>query len=84
MGDLALLTTSVRSIFTLSATDKVILGHYHYRSSIQERQPLSTKAQQVVRVDSKPVYVFRELLYDLATQRIVSPAVSCKIRLARR
>ena len=50
---------------------------YHYRHcGALERQQLETKAQQAARVDSKPIYVFRELLHDLATHHIVSPAYS--------
>ncbi len=50
---------------------------YNYRNcSTKERQQLETKAQQAARVDSKPVYVFRELTHYLAAQRIVSPAYS--------
>jgi TnpA family transposase len=56
---------------------RFILALYHYRHcSAQERQHLATKAQQAARVDSKPVYIFRELLHYLATHRIVSPAYS--------
>jgi Domain of unknown function (DUF4158) len=54
---------------------RFILELYHYRScSAQERQQLATKAQQAARVDSKPIYIFRELMHSLATQRIVLPA----------
>src|SRR5215510_7026562 len=56
---------------------RFILDLYHYRlCGAQERQHLATKAQQAARVDSKPVYIFRELLHYLATHRIVSPAYS--------
>src|SRR5262249_29966440 len=56
---------------------RFILALYHYRlCGAQERQQLATKAQQAARVDSKPVYIFRELLHYLATHRIVSPAYS--------
>jgi Domain of unknown function (DUF4158) len=56
---------------------RFILDLYHYRlCGAQERQRLATKAQQAARVDSKPVYILRELLHSLATHRIVSPAYS--------
>jgi TnpA family transposase len=56
---------------------RFILDLYPYRlCGAQERQQLAAKAQQAARVDSKPVYIFRELLHYLATQRIVSPAYS--------
>jgi hypothetical protein len=56
---------------------RFILELYHCRNcGARERQQLETKAQQAARVDSKPVYVFRELMHSLATQRIVSPAYS--------
>jgi Domain of unknown function (DUF4158) len=54
---------------------RFILALYHYRlCGTPERQHLATKAPQAARVDSKPVYIFRELLHYLATHRIVSPA----------
>ena len=39
-----------------------------------ERQNLREKAQQVVQISSRPIYVFRELLAYLTRQHLVSPA----------
>jgi Domain of unknown function (DUF4158) len=56
---------------------RLILELYHYRNcGVEERQNLETKAQQAARVDSKPVYVFRELMHYMAAQRIVAPGYS--------
>jgi TnpA family transposase len=38
-----------------------------------ERRQLASKAEQVVRISSKPVFVLYELLHFLANQRIVAP-----------
>ena len=38
-----------------------------------ERRQLANKAEQVVRISSKPVFVLYELLHFLAIQRIVAP-----------
>lgn len=38
-----------------------------------ERQELASKAEQVVRISSKPIFVLHELLHYLAQQRIVAP-----------
>lgn len=56
---------------------RFILALYHSRHcSAHERQQWATQAPPAARVDSKPVYIFRELMHSLATQRIVSPASS--------
>jgi TnpA family transposase len=56
---------------------RFILELYNYRScNAQERQQLERKALQSARVDSKPIYIFRELMQYLAAQRLVSPAYS--------
>jgi hypothetical protein len=56
---------------------RVILALYNYRSChAQERQQLERKALQSARVDSKPIYIFRELMQYLTAQRIVAPAYS--------
>ena len=56
---------------------RLIREHFHYRSChARERQQLEHKALQSARVDSKPLYIFRELMHSLAAQRIVSPAYS--------
>ncbi|NJR55398.1 MAG: Tn3 family transposase [Acaryochloris sp. CRU_2_0] len=56
---------------------KLILELYNFQTCrSHERQKLEAKAQQAVRVDSRPLYVFRELMQYLARQCIVSPAYS--------
>ena len=56
---------------------RFILELYHYRHCrAPERQQLATQAQQAARVDSKPIYIFRELMDFLAIHHIVSPAYS--------
>ena len=51
-----------------------ILELFHYRlCTPTDRGRLFLRAQQVARISSKPVYVFRELLHYLTEQRIVSP-----------
>ena len=56
---------------------RLILKLFNYRHCrAKERQQLETKARQAARVDSKPIYVFRELMHYLAAERIVSPAYS--------
>ncbi len=56
---------------------RLILELCHYRScdrTIQKK--LQSKAQQVATVCGKPIYVFRELMHNLAEQRIVAPGYS--------
>src|SRR5919109_2891822 len=56
---------------------RFILALSNYRNChAKERYQLETRAQQAARVDSKPVYIFRELTHYLAAQRLVSPAYS--------
>ena len=56
---------------------RLILELYNYRNCrAQERQQLETRAQQAARVDSKPIYIFRQLMHYLTEERIVSPAYS--------
>lgn len=55
----------------------LILALYNYRTCrAKERQQLASKAQQAARVDSKPIYIFRELTHYLAAPRLVLPAYS--------
>jgi TnpA family transposase len=56
---------------------RFILALSNYRNChAKERYQLEVRAQQAARVDSKPVYIFRELTHYLAAQRLVSPAYS--------
>ncbi|MGA7932778.1 MAG: Tn3 family transposase [Kovacikia sp.] len=56
---------------------RLILKLFNYRNCrAQEHQQLETRAQQAARVDSKPIYIFRELTHFLGAQRIVFPAYS--------
>ncbi len=53
---------------------QIILDLFQYRTCGEiERQDLAVKAQQVARVYSKPIYVFRELKQYLAAQRLIAP-----------
>lgn len=52
----------------------LILGLHRYRyCDAQARAELERKAQQVARISSKPIYLFRELLQYLTEQRLVAP-----------
>lgn len=56
---------------------RLILDLFHYRfCDAEARQDLERKAQQVARVSSKPVFLFRELLQYLTEQRLVAPGYS--------
>ena len=56
---------------------RFILDLYHYRLCGAPRAPaIGDESATGRQVDSKPVYIFRELMHYLATQRIVSPAYS--------
>lgn len=56
---------------------RLILDLCHYRACHEaERQALMSKAQQAAKVCGKPVYIFRELVHYLETQRIVVPGYS--------
>lgn len=56
---------------------RLILDLYNYRNcQAKERRQLEARAKQAATVDSKPIYVFRDLTHYLTTQRIVSPAYS--------
>jgi TnpA family transposase len=55
----------------------IILDLLEYRyCNYVERQKLMLKAQQLSQVDSKPIYVFRELLQYLASHRLIAPGYS--------
>src|SRR5713226_4925721 len=55
----------------------VILALCHYRlCTAEDRQHLATRAQQAAMVDTKPIYIFRELLHHLTAQRLVAPGYS--------
>lgn len=52
----------------------LILELFQYRvCGSEERERLKTKAQQVARISSRPIYVFRELLAYLTRGRLVAP-----------
>jgi hypothetical protein len=52
----------------------LILELFQYRvCDGEERERLRTKAQQVARISSRPIYVFRELLAYLSRERLVAP-----------
>jgi hypothetical protein len=56
---------------------RLILKLCHYRNcdrTVQKK--LQDKARQVATVCGKPIYVFRELMHNLAEQRIVAPGYS--------
>src|SRR5262245_52449423 len=56
---------------------QLILDLFRYRlCSATERQQLASRARQMARMSSKPIYVFRELLQYLIEQRIVLPGYS--------
>ncbi len=53
---------------------RLILELLHYRSCGEEEWlQLRRKAQQVARISSRPIYIFRELMAYLAGQRLVAP-----------
>jgi TnpA family transposase len=52
----------------------LILELFQYRvCGSKEREQLRTKAQQVTRISSQPIYVFRELLAYLTRERLIAP-----------
>ena len=52
----------------------LILELLQYRAcGDEERQQLRVKAQQVTRISSRPIYVFRELMAHLSRQHLVAP-----------
>ena len=54
-----------------------ILGLYGYRTcDAAERESLIKKADQVVRISAKPIYLFQALIHYLETRRIVAPGYS--------
>lgn len=53
---------------------RVILDLFRFRSCKRpERRLLARRAEQAARISSKPIYVLRNLLQNLAEQRIVAP-----------
>ena len=55
----------------------LILELCNYRlCGTEQRQELESKAQQTASICCKPIYIFRELMDDLAEQRIVAPGYS--------
>ncbi len=60
---------------TLAHQRDVILELFGYRlCRAAERRQLFERAQQLARLSTKPLYLFRELLHYLTDQRIVAPA----------
>jgi TnpA family transposase len=60
---------------TLANQRDIILELFGYRMCrVAERQQLFERAQQLARLSTKPIYLFRELLHYLAHHRIVAPA----------
>ncbi|NTU82120.1 MAG: DUF4158 domain-containing protein [Chloroflexales bacterium] len=60
---------------TLANQRDIILELFGYRMCrAAERQQLFERAQQLARLSTKPLYLFRELLHSLAHHRIVAPA----------
>lgn len=56
---------------------QLILTLFNYRyCEATDRQKLRVKAQQVVKVDSQPIYIFRELMRYLAEQSLIAPGYS--------
>lgn len=56
---------------------RLILDLCRYRvCGVEQRQQLASKARQVARISSRPIYVLRELLAYLAEHRIVLPGYS--------
>ncbi len=53
----------------------LMLCSYHSCDSLA-RDKLQNKARQAASISGKPIYIFRELLYFLQRERIVSPAYS--------
>jgi len=48
----------------------------HRYCDASERQKLAVKAPQLARVDSQPIYIFRELIQHLAHNRLIAPGYS--------
>jgi hypothetical protein len=71
--DLAMLTMPFRH--TRLQQQRRILQLYDYRlCEAQARKELQQKAQRNARLSTQPVYLLREMLQQLAQQRIVAPA----------
>ena len=70
-------TISKASPDTRTRHQRLILELCRYRlCGPAERQLLEERAMQLARVSSKPIYIFRELISFLTTNRIVTPAYS--------
>jgi hypothetical protein len=62
---------------TILKQRQVILELFSYRlCTPTDRQNLFVRAQQAVRISSKPIYVLRELLHYLTEQHLVKPGYS--------
>src|SRR5699024_308123 len=56
---------------------QLILELFHYRPcGAKEREQIEKRARQAVTVSSKPIFVFREIMNDLAEHHIVVPGYS--------
>ncbi len=56
---------------------KHILQHFGFRYCHEtERMQLQKRVFQLARISSKPIYLFRELMHDLAEQKLILPAYS--------
>jgi len=56
---------------------RLILGLCNYRSwNAGAQKKLDAKARQAAMICAKPIYLFRELIYHLADQRMVAPGYS--------
>ncbi len=56
---------------------RIVMELCRYRlCEAEERQKLEVKTAQLAKVSSKPIYIFRELIHFLASNRVVLPAYS--------
>jgi hypothetical protein len=61
----------------------LILELFQYRvCGSEEREQLRMKAQQVARISSRPIYVFRELMAYLTRERLIAPGYTVMHALA--
>jgi Domain of unknown function (DUF4158) len=62
---------------TRHAQQRKLLELYDYHACAgAERAALGAKADQVVRISAKPIYVFQALVQYLETHRVVAPGYS--------
>ena len=74
--DFELMDLEITKVTRLKQQGMILDLLTHRYCDASERQKLAVKAPQLARVDSQPIYIFRELIQHLAHNRLIAPGYS--------